>query len=249
MNMHRPPGDHTTAAKSQLKWKLPALILISLVVAIGYWQLRDVLTFEYLAARESALRQFQDDRPLRVFMIALAIYTVVAGLSLPVAMGMTIACGWYFGFWQGLAVASFGSTAGATLAFLISRYLFRDWAQQKMSDRLGPINDAFEREGVYYLLTLRLLPFVAPYFIVNAVMGLTRISAFTFWWVSQLGMLPGTAIHVYAGSTVPTIGELSERGVVTLMNWQLLLALTLLAIFPLLIKKLLSSGSREQAKP
>jgi uncharacterized membrane protein YdjX (TVP38/TMEM64 family) len=168
----RDERDQTGSALLQLPWKRLLLFVTAVaVVAIAYWYLRDTLTFQYLAEKETSLRQYQDAAPLTVAATALAIYVIVAGLSLPVAAAMTIACGWYFGFWLGLAVSSFGSTAGATMAFLISRYLFRDWAQQKMSTRLGPINDAFEREGAYYLFTLRLVPVVAPFFIVNAVMS------------------------------------------------------------------------------
>jgi uncharacterized membrane protein YdjX (TVP38/TMEM64 family) len=229
-------SDQHPAKGSPVRWKLLALLVGVAIVAVGYWQLRDVLTLEYLAAQEATLRRWQEDRPLVVFLIALLIYTVVAGLSVPVATGMTVVCGWYFGFWVGLVVASFGSTAGATIAFLISRYLFHDWAQSKVAGRIKPINEAFERDGAFYVFAVRLLPVVAPYFIVNVVLGLTRVRAVTFWWASQLGMLPTTAIYVYAGSTVPTMTKLAEQGVRSLMNWQLVLALTLLAIFPLATK-------------
>lgn len=218
----------------RIKWTAFAVILM--IAAVGYWQLRGVLSVEYVAEREEDLRDWQQDAPLTVGLIALVSYSVAAGLSLPIATGMTLICGWYFGFWWGLLIASFGSTAGATIAFLICRYLFRDWAQKALGNRLRAVNVALERDGAFYLFTLRLVPVVAPYFIINAVMGLTRMSAVTFWWVSQLGMLPNTAVYVYAGSTIPTAGELAEEGFATVMDWQLLLALTLLAVFPLAAK-------------
>lgn len=122
------------------------------------------------------------------------------------------------------------------MAFLSTRYIFQDWVQQKFASRLQTINDAFERDGAYYLFTLRLVPAV-PFFVINAVMGLTTIRILTFWWVSQIGMLPGTAVYVYAGSTVPSLHQLADNGVGQVLTWQLLLAFTLLGLFPLAIKK------------
>lgn len=125
------------------------------------------------------------------------------------------------------------------MAFLMTRYFLQGWVQQKFAKRLESINDAFDREGAFYLFTLRLIPAV-PFFVINAVMGLTKIRAITFWWVSQLGMLPGTAAYVYAGSTVPSLKQLAEEGVGKVMSWQLLLAFAILGLLPLVIKRVMS---------
>ncbi len=232
---------HSSSAYQNSEW-LKKTLLLAAVVAIGgilYWLLRDVLSLETLASQEAQLRAWQVDTPVLAAFLALAIYVVVAGLSLPGAAVLTLVCGWYFGFWEGLLVVSFGSTGGAMVAFLLSRYLLRDWVQASLHDRLARINEAFEREGAFYLFTLRLVPAV-PFFVINAVMGLTKVRAITFWWVSQLGMLPGTAAYVYAGSTVPSLRSLADKGVGSILSWQMLLAFAILGFLPLAIKKIVN---------
>lgn len=219
--------------------KIGVLGLLVLVAMAGYWLLGDRLSFEYLATQESALREYRHSYPFWAMSVAFAIYVAVAGFSLPGAFVLTLAIGWYFGFWQGLLVVSLGSTAGATMAFLMTRYLFQSWVQQKFAHRLASIHEAFDREGAFYLFTLRLIPAV-PFFVINIVMGLTKIRAITFWWVSQLGMLPGTAAYVYAGSTVPSLKQLAEEGVGKVISWQLLLAFAILGLLPLVIKRLMT---------
>ena len=218
---------------------LKKIVLLAVVAGVGgtlYWHLRDVLSLEYLASQESQMRAWQVDSPMISAIVALAIYVGVAGLSLPGASMLTLVCGWYFGFWEGLLIVSVGSTGGAMVAFLISRYLLRDWIQHRMQERFRRIDEAFEREGAFYLFTLRLVPAV-PFFVINAVMGLTKVRAATFWWVSQLGMLPGTAAYVYAGSTVPSLQSLAGDGVGNILSWQMLLAFAIIGILPLAIKK------------
>ena len=207
-----------------------------------FWAFGDRLSFEYLIERETALRQYQQSYPVLAGFTALAIYVAVAGFSMPGAAVLTLAYGWYFGFWPGLLIVSFGSTAGATVAFLLTRFLLRDWIQERFSQRLKTIDDAFEREGAFYLFSLRLIPAI-PFFVVNAVMGLTKIRVFTFWWVSQLGMLPGTIAYVYAGSTVPSIQELAENGVGQVLNWQLIIAFVILGVLPWAMKRVITTFS------
>ena len=122
---------------------------------------------------------------------------------------MTLVVAWYFGFWKGLVLVSFASTCGATLAFLLSRYLLRDIIQSKFGERLKTFNESLDREGAFYLFTLRLIPAV-PFFVINVVMGLTRIRTTTFWWISQVGMLAGTCVYVYAGSNIPSLSQLVD---------------------------------------
>lgn len=219
--------------------RVSLLALLAAVAVGGYWLLGDRLSFEFLATQELALREYRQTYPFWAAIVAIMVYVAVAGFSLPGAAVLTLACGWYFGFWQGLLVVSFGSTGGATLAFLMTRYLLQGWVQQNFAHRLVSINEALDREGAFYLFTLRLIPAV-PFFVINAVMGLTKIRAFTFWWVSQLGMLPGTAAYVYAGSTVPSLKQLAEEGVGKVLSWQLLLAFAFLGLLPLVIKRVLT---------
>ncbi len=158
---------------------------------------------------------------------------------------MTLACGWFFGFWQALLIVSLGSTAGATTAFLLTRYLLRDWVQHRFAEKLASINAAFDREGPFYLFTLRLIPAV-PFFVINAVMGLTKIRVTTFWWVSQIGMLPGTMAYVYAGASVPSLDKLAKNGVGGIVTWQLLSAFVILGVLPIVIKRTMHVFSRSQ---
>ncbi len=217
------------------------LFVLAIVLTAGgalFWLFRGVLSLEYLASQESLLRSWQIDYPVLVALLAFMGYVAVAGLSLPGAAALTLVCGWYFGFWRGLLVVSFGSTCGALVAFLISRYLLRDWIHNRMSERLRRFNDAFERDGAFYLFSLRLVPAV-PFFVINTAMGLTNVRATTFWWVSQLGMLPGTAAYVYAGATVPSLTTLADEGVGSVLSWQMLSAFAILGLLPLATKKVL----------
>lgn len=158
-------------------------------------------------------------------------YVLMAALSLPGATVMGLAGGAVFGFWVGTAAVSFASTIGATLAFLMSRYLLRDAVQRRFGDRLAAVNEGVAREGAWYLFTLRLIP-VFPFFVINLVMGLTPMPSWTFYWVSQLGMLGGTMVYVNAGRELGRLESLSG-----ILSPSMLLAFALLGLFPLAVKK------------
>ncbi|MEO1530142.1 MAG: TVP38/TMEM64 family protein [Planctomycetota bacterium] len=222
--------------------------LLACVVGVALWQFSDTQTLESLANREVELRRWQSEQPVFVFVIAFVLYVAVTGLSLPGAAGLSLAYGWYFGLVQGVILISFASTLGATIAFLISRFLMRDTVQTRFGERLSGFNEDFARQGAYYLLTLRLIPAV-PFFVINAVMGLTPIRIWTFWWVSQLGMLPGTVLYIYAGSSVPTIRVFAESGVSGILSWELFIAFTLLGLFPLLVRHLLKEPNHTGSSP
>ncbi len=229
-----------TTVKSSRNWtKLLVLAAIVGAAAVFYFQFRDSLTLSALAQKESALRGLQQTQPVLVYGVAFAIYVAVTGLSLPGAAALTLLCGWLFGFWRGVLLVSFASTAGATVAFLVSRFLLRDSIQRKFGDRLATFNRALEQEGAFYLFMLRLIPAV-PFFVINVVMGLTPVGVSTFWWVSQLGMLPGTAVYVYAGASVPDLNTLAQKGATGILSPQLLIAFVLLGLFPLLLKKVIA---------
>lgn len=217
-----------------------ALLVIAIGVMIAlYLQFGSALSLQTFAQQEVWLRTFQREHPLLVYGLAFLLYVLVTGSSFPGATGMTLAFGWYFGFLRGFVLVSFASTAGATLAFLISRYLFRDSIQHRFGDRLKSFNQSLQKEGPFFLFTLRLIPAV-PFFVINAVMGLTPIRTRTFWWVSQLGMLPGTVVYVYAGSSVPDLQTLADHGIQAVFSpgqlTQILTALVSLGLFPLLVR-------------
>jgi len=233
------PAD---ASKRKL-WFLLAL-LISFVVLL--WLSKSYLNLDYLAAQEMRLKEFYATNPIVVLVSAFIIYAAMAGLSIPGAAVLSLVYAWFFGFWTALILISFASTAGATLAFLSSRYLLRDWIQVRFGDRLKTINEAFDREGNFYLFLMRLIP-AFPFFVVNLVMGLTKIKATTFWWVSQLGMLAGTAVFVYAGSRIPDLQTLKTEGIKAVLSpaqlTQIFVALALLGLFPIAAKKIF--GNRD----
>ena len=233
------------------RWTKP-VILLGLVAIAGFllWQFGDYVRLDYLATKEGQLREFQADHPVLVFGIAFLVYVIVTGLSLPGAAALSLVYAWYFGFVPALILVSFASTAGATVAFLTSRYLLRDSVQSRFGSRLETFNQHLEEQGAFYLFTLRLIPLV-PFFVINLVMGLTPLKARTYWWVSQIGMLPGTAVYVYAGSRVPNLSELAEHGAGAVFSptqlLQITIAFALLGIFPLVAKLLIQWLSRETA--
>jgi uncharacterized membrane protein YdjX (TVP38/TMEM64 family) len=239
-----------------LPWpKIIVFAVVATLIVLGYAKFGETLSPVALAERESELRQFQADHPVLVYGVAFLIYVVVTGLSLPVATGLTLIFSWYFGFARALVLISFASTAGATVAFLLSRYLIRDSVQRRFGARLTTFNEALEREGALYLFTLRLIPAV-PFLLINLLMGLTPMKTRTYWWVSQLGMFPGTCVYVYAGSSIPNLQTLAKEGIGAVLSpWQLfqiLTAIALLGVFPLAVKTIMrrfrpSSTTEEEA--
>ena len=162
------------------------------------------------------------------------IYIAVTSLSLPGAALLTLAGGAFFGFWMGTVVVSFASTIGATLACVVSRFLLRDWVQNKFKDKLSFINKGIKQEGGFYLFTMRLIP-VFPFFVINLLLGLTPMPLFQFYWISQIGMLPGTMVYVNAGKELARIDSLSG-----ILSARLIISFILLGFFPLIVNKLIA---------
>jgi len=230
------PSDSAPAPVSRgLAMRWLALVAIVALAAGLFVRYRAELRLTSLAERETELRAVVEAHPAAALAIALAAYVAVTGLSLPGATAMSVACGWLFGFWRALVLVSFASTAGATIAFLLSRYLLGQWIQARYGERLAAINAAIDREGAFYLFTLRLIPQV-PFFVLNAAMGLTKIRVWTFWWVSQLGMLPASVVFVLAGASAPSLKTVADKGLASILDWRLAAALALLGVLPLATK-------------
>lgn len=256
------PDEHPSRAARDtglLPTWLKKLLLVGIVAAVGgalYWQYGHYLKMERLAAHESRLAEFATQNPVLILGGAFLVYVLVTAFSLPMAAVFTMAIGWLgklmFGELPGLligtAVVSFASTSGATLAFLMSRYLFRDAILRKFGDRLERFNRQLEREGAFYLFTLRLIPAV-PFFVINVVMGLTPIRLWTYWWVSQVGMLAGTFVYVYAGSQVPTLQVIADKGARGVLTPGIITAFVLLGLFPLAVKKIMGWIRPAQSSP
>ncbi|QDT00282.1 TVP38/TMEM64 family protein [Adhaeretor mobilis] len=222
---------------SARSWWLKGLALCGFLAAIGvgYYFFADQLSLKAIAEKESALQEYRQAHPVLVYVLAFGLYAMVTGLSLPGAVPLSLAYGWFFDLVPAIILVSFASTTGATIAFLVSRYLLRDIVKSKFGERLSTFEESLESEGPFYLFTLRLIPAV-PFFVLNIVMGLTPIRVVTFWWVSQLGMLAGTIVYVYAGHTVPSITELAEQGASGILSRQLIIAFIVLGTFPLVVK-------------
>ncbi len=232
-----------TESQPPAKWRtlLPRVMMFLIFAGVFgfiYSQYGDQLNLKSIAAREAQFQGFQKEHPVAVYVVAFLVYAIVTGLSLPGAAIMTLVYGWFFKFWVALPLVSFASTTGATLAFLLSRYLFRDAIENKFGDRLQMFNKKLEEEGAFYLFSLRLIPAV-PFFVINAVMGLTPMRVTTYWIVSQIGMIAGTAVYVYAGSSMLSAQELVEKGTGGILKPQIVVAFVLLAIFPFIVKKLM----------
>lgn len=178
--------------------------------------------------------------PVRSVVYSLLLYIVAAAFSVPIVTLLTLGSGALFGFWGGLAIASFGSSIGATLAFLAARTLLHDAVQSRFGNRLASINDGFRRDGAFYLLTLRLLP-IFPFFLVNLTMGLTPIRTWTFYWVGQLGMLAGTAVYVNAGTQLAMIDSLWD-----VASPSILVSLALIGLLPLVARIFLRLRARRK---
>jgi pyruvate/2-oxoglutarate dehydrogenase complex dihydrolipoamide dehydrogenase (E3) component/uncharacterized membrane protein YdjX (TVP38/TMEM64 family) len=188
-------------------------------------------SFENLKAQQAALEAWRAARPVHAALGFFLLYIAFTSLSLPAASLMTLLAGAIFGAASGIVLVSFASAIGATLAMLAARFVLRDWVQARFARRLTSINRGIERDGAFYLFTLRLIPAV-PFFLINLAMGLTPIRTWTFYWVSQLAMFPATVLYVNAGTQLARLESLRD-----VLSWQLFGALVLLGIFPLLAKK------------
>ena len=209
-------------------------IIVLGIVAFRYFDLGQYLSLEYIKATQEKFQALYLENRFLVVATYMGIYIAVTALSLPGAAVLTLAGGGLFGLVVGTVAVSFASTIGATLACLVSRFLLREWVQNKFGDKLATINNGIEKEGAFYLFTLRLVP-IFPFFVINLLMGLTRMRLFTFFWVSQIGMFAGTIVYVNAGKELAKIDSLSG-----IMSPGVLISFIVLGLFPISVKKLLA---------
>lgn len=227
-------------APSQTSGSNTGRLIIAAVfgLAIGaffYFDLGHYLTLDALKENRDRLLAFTDANFAAAVGIFIVTYCVVTGLSLPGAAILTLAGGFLFGSVWGTVFVNIGATTGATIAFLAARYLLRDWVEQKFGSRLRPIQDGFAKNAFSYLVTLRLIP-LFPFFLVNMVSGLTRISVSAYVAATAIGIIPGSFVYAYAGRQLSTINSLKE-----IASPNVLLAFTLLgllALVPVVYRKL-----------
>ena len=223
------------------KRKLLILALLSVGIAVFFLlDLGRYFSLAFIKASQVEFARLYDAQPLQVTLVFFVVYVAVTALSLPGAVIITLAAGASFGLLWGTLVVSLASTMGATLAMLAARYLLRDAIQSRFSRRFDEVNKGVEKEGAFYLFSLRLIP-VVPFFVINLLMGLTRMKTWTYFWVSQLGMLAGTVAYVNAGTQMAKIDSLKS-----VLSPGLIGSFVLLGLLPLLIKKVLDVLRRRQ---
>ncbi|HMU21875.1 MAG TPA: TVP38/TMEM64 family protein, partial [Sphingorhabdus sp.] len=210
--------------------------------AYFWFDLGQYLSLDAFKAQQAQIIAAKDASPLLYIGGFFLIYVIVTALSLPGAAIMSLVAGALFGVVTGTIVVSFASSIGATLAFLSARFLLRDWVQSKFGERLKAIDDGIARDGAMYLFTIRLIP-LFPFFVVNLLMGLTRIKTRTFYWVSQIGMLPATAVFVNAGTQISKVD--STAG---LLSPTLIGSFVLLGIFPWIARGLVAAVKKVNAR-
>lgn len=217
-------------------WKKLLLVVLLLTIVIAFFVsgLHQHLTLESIKASSARFQELYHTRPLLVVGLYLLVYLIVVPLNLPGATVLGLLAGALFGSLTGTLIVSFASSVGATMACALSRYLLRDWVRRKFPQAAARVDAGIRREGSFYLFSMRLIP-VIPFFMINMVMGLTGMRLSTFYWVSQLGMLPGTFVFVNAGSQLAQLTSTAS-----IFSPRLLLSLALLGVFPLVAKKLLN---------
>jgi uncharacterized membrane protein YdjX (TVP38/TMEM64 family) len=223
-----------------IKKAILVLVLLSAIVAYFVFDLGQILSLENFKASQADIVAAKDANPVLYISGFFLLYVAVTGLSIPGAAIMTLIAGALFGVLIGTIIVSFASTMGATLAFLSARFVLRDWVQGKFGERLRAIDEGLEKDGAFYLFTLRLIP-VFPFFVINLLMGLTRIKTRTFFWVSQLGMLPATIVFVNAGTQISRIE--STAG---LLSPTLIASFVALALFPWAAKAIVALVTRSR---
>ena len=220
--------------KSKKLLKIVLLVSIALLLTVAYsvgWT--SFLSLETLKAKQTLFENFKLAHPVGARSLYFVIYVAVTAFSIPGAAVATLAGGFLFGLVEGVLLVSFASTLGATLAFLIARFLLRDWIEARYKSKMESMRDGFKRDGAFYLFSLRLVP-IFPFFLINLLMSLTTMNALTFFWVSQLGMLPGTIAYVNAGTQLSTISTLSG-----ILSAKIIAAFVALGILPLVSKGVL----------
>ena len=203
------------------------LVATIVILAVNFGQ---YLTLENAKAQQALLNDYIESHFVAAAVTYFILYVMITAFSIPGAAVVTLLGAALFGFWTSLLLVSFASTIGATLAFLSSRFLLRDWVQSKFGDKLSTINQGVEKDGAFYLFSLRLIP-VFPFFLINLLMGLTPISVGRYYLTSQLGMLPGTAVYLNAGTQLAEIESLSG-----IVSPSVLISFALLGVFPIAAK-------------
>jgi len=207
------------------------LFLISLIILFFIYEMNEYSSLQNIKRQYQNLLHYYDKNNLLIHIVFIFIYIITTSLSLPFALALTLIGGALFGFWYGLILVSFGSTIGATIAFLIARFIGYEYVRINYQNQLSKFYNGFKKEGTYYLFALRMVP-LFPFFMINIITALMPIKTWTFYWVSQVGMLPGTILYVFAGTQLSEIKSLSD-----IMSPTLIVTFILIGFFPILVKE------------
>lgn len=221
---------------------LLVVLILALIVSFFVFDLGRFLSLDYLKSSQAGIAEWRGSKPVFAALVFFLVYVLATSLSVPGAAILTLAGGAIFGFFQGLVLVSLASTAGATLAFLVSRYLLSGPVQNKFGDKLKSINEGVEQDGAFYLFTLRLVP-VFPFFAVNLLMGLTPIKTAVYSLVSWIGMLPATAVFVNAGTQLAKIDSIKG-----LLSPALIGSFVLIGLLPIAAKKIVEIVRRKKQR-
>ena len=218
------------------------VVTLVAVAAVLYSQFGEYASLVYIKEQQAAFKEYYEGHKAQILAIFFIGYVAVTALSLPGAAIMTLLAGALFGLFVGVLVVSFASSIGATLAFLVARFVLGESLQKKYGDKLQKINDGIAKEGKFYLFTMRLIP-AFPFFLINILMGLTTLPAISFYWVSQVGMLAGTVVFVFAGTQLASIDSIGG-----ILSPGLIAAFVALGVFPLAAKKAIAFVHRRVHK-
>jgi len=214
-------------------------ILAILIAAFFAFGLHEHFNLQSLQAKRGDFQNLYKENPILIAGGFFLVYVAFTALSLPAAAILTLGAGAVFGFWTGLILVSFASSIGATIAFLIARYVFRDAMEKKFGSQLEKVNEGVTKDGWLYCFSARLIP-AFPFFVVNVVMALTKLKTLTFYWSSQLGMLAGTAVFVNAGTQISNIEKIAD-----ILSPKIIGSFILLAVFPVIAKFVMSKLKKE----
>jgi len=208
-------------------------VVITVASIYKYFDISSYLSLDYIKDQKEYFKDIYLNKPVFFIAIYSSLYVVSTALSIPGATILTLFAGFIFGTTTGTIIVSFASSLGATLAMLISRFFFRSYLENKFSDKIKIINDGIEKEGNFYLFAMRLVP-VFPFFLINLLFGLTKIKLQNFFFISQIGMIAGTILYVYAGSQLATLENVND-----IISVKFLLLFTAIGLLPILTKKIL----------
>ena len=216
---------------SQKTLKISLLFLISLIILFFIFEMNEYSSLQNIKVQYQNLLHYYDKNNLLIHIVFIFIYIITTSLSLPFALALTLIGGALFGFWYGLILVSFGSTIGATIAFLIARFIGYEYVRINYKNQLSKFYNGFKKEGAFYIFALRMVP-LFPFFMINIITALMPIKTWTFYWVSQVGMLPGTILYVFAGTQLSEIKSLSD-----IMSPILIVTFIFIGFFPILVKE------------